>query len=130
MRNGDAVISFNYDVLIDEALSRLGNGKWKADCGYDLKLVDGVDEWPAASTHGAFPRKEYVRLLKPHGSLHWVLVNQAEERLRLESDAYAQRPAKGNIFRRLGTRPSWVSGHGNRSGRRPAPCFSERAASL
>jgi hypothetical protein len=37
-------------------------------------------------------------LLKPHGSLHWALVNQAEERLRLESDAYAQRPAKGNII--------------------------------
>lgn len=98
MRNGDAVISFNYDVLIDEALSRLGDGKWKADCGYGLKLIDGVDEWSAASTPGAFPRKEYVRLLKPHGSLHWVLVNQAEERLRLESDAYAQRPAKGNII--------------------------------
>jgi hypothetical protein len=98
LRNGDAVISFNYDVLIDEALSRLGRGKWKADCGYGLKLVDGVDSWSAAPTPGPFPRKEYVRLLKPHGSLHWAVLDKTEKRLRLETDAYAERPAKGNII--------------------------------
>jgi hypothetical protein len=98
LRNGDTVINFNYDVLMDEALSRLGAGRWKADCGYGLKLVDGVDAWSAASTPGAFPRKKFLRLLKPHGSLHWAGIDRDRQRLRLEADAYAQRPAKGNII--------------------------------
>lgn len=99
LRKGDAVISFNYDVLIDEALARLSEGIWKADRGYGIKLVEGAGKWSAGAKPGAFPRKEYLRLLKPHGSLHWSVEGQPDARsLRLESDAYRQRTARGNII--------------------------------
>jgi SIR2-like domain len=98
LRKGDAVVSFNYDTVIDEALSRLADGIWKADRGYGFKIVDGTTEWSAASKPGAFPRKEYLRLLKPHGSLHWVDVDPSEKKLRLESDAYGQPTARGSII--------------------------------
>jgi hypothetical protein len=85
-------------VLIDEALTRLAKGIWKADPGYGVRVLGGGPEWSAPPTPGAFPRKEYLRLLKPHGSLNWSLADSDARRLRLESDAYARRVARGNII--------------------------------
>jgi hypothetical protein len=98
LRKGDTVISFNYDVLIDEALTRLAKGIWSADPGYGVRGLEGAAQWSAPPTPGAFPRKEYLRLLKPHGSLNWSLVDATSKHLRLENDAYARRIARGNII--------------------------------
>lgn len=98
LRKGDTVVSFNYDVLMDEALTRLGKGIWKADPGYGISIQQGAEQWSAPPKPGAFPRKEFLRLLKPHGSLNWSLVDAATKRLRLSEDAYAERIAKGNII--------------------------------
>jgi hypothetical protein len=97
LRKEDTVISFNYDVLIDEALTRLGKGIWKASPGYGVKVTRGSESWSAPSTPGPFP-KEHLRLLKPHGSLNWDLADHDEKKLRLVSDAYAQRAIRGNII--------------------------------
>ncbi|MGC1853342.1 MAG: hypothetical protein WA687_12970 [Solirubrobacterales bacterium] len=92
LRKGDAVISFNYDVLIDEALARLSKGIWKADRGYGVRLTEGVEKWSAEPTR-SFAYKEFLRLLKPHGSLHWVIRSGGKERsLRLRGDAYWSSP--------------------------------------
>jgi hypothetical protein len=98
LRKGDTVINFNYDVLMDEALTRLAAGIWKADPGYGIRVAEGVEKWSAPRSPGAFPRKEFLRLLKLHGSLNWHLIDPSEKRLRLEEDAYGQRPARGNII--------------------------------
>lgn len=98
LRKEDAVISFNYDVLIDEALSRLANGIWLADRGYGFKIKDGISSWSANSTPGASPTKTYLRLLKPHGSLHWADIDVVKKRLRLDTDAYGSRGERDNII--------------------------------
>jgi hypothetical protein len=98
MRKGDTIISFNYDVLIDEALTRLAQGIWKADPGYGISIADGAAGWSAPRSPGAFPRKEYLRLLKPHGSLNWLLEQDGDSRLRLTDDAYGILAARGNII--------------------------------
>jgi hypothetical protein len=98
LRRGDAVISFNYDVLIDEALARLATGRWKADRGYGFSIQEGTEAWSGESSRGKFPYKSYVRLLKPHGSLHWVIADRQRKQLRLDPDAYGQRSARGNII--------------------------------
>ncbi|HWC47409.1 MAG TPA: SIR2 family protein [Solirubrobacterales bacterium] len=98
MRKGDTIISFNYDVLIDEALTRLAAGIWKADPGYGVSIADGSSGWSAQRKPGAFPRKEYLRLLKPHGSLNWQLEQNGDPSLRLTDDPYGAVAAKGNII--------------------------------
>lgn len=68
---GDAVASFNYDLLIDRALRN--TGRWFADDGYGLafhrigaRLASDVSWRPPKAT------ASYVKLWKPHGSLNWL----------------------------------------------------------
>jgi hypothetical protein len=97
LRKEDTVGSFNYDVLMDEALAQIAKGVWKADRGYGVSVGEGVDRWPAPPTPGPFPH-DYLRLLKPHGSLNWSLRKEDRKLLSLNEDAYGQRKARGNII--------------------------------
>jgi polyhydroxyalkanoate synthesis regulator phasin len=98
LRKGDAVVSFNYDTVIDDALRRWSDGIWLADRGYGFKIKEGTAEWSAGRTPGPLPQKQYLRLLKPHGSLHWTAVDHEGKSLRLASDPYAQHSARDNII--------------------------------
>lgn len=98
LRNEDTVISFNYDVLIDEALTRLSTGIWKAYPGYGISISAGADEWSAARKRGAFASKNYLRLLKPHGSLHWSLQDAEAKRLELRGEPYGAEAVRDNII--------------------------------
>jgi len=97
LRAGDAVVSFNYDTLIDSSLRRWSKGVWTADGGYGVKAISGVNEWSAAPTPGPIP-KEPLRLLKPHGSLHWTNLDPENECLDLHPHPFGQRPAKANVI--------------------------------
>jgi hypothetical protein len=97
LRAGDAVVSFNYDALIDSSVTRWARGIWSGGGGYGFNVDKGAGTWTAPSTPGPFP-KEYLRLLKPHGSLHWSNVREGDELLDLRADAYAQRAAKTNVI--------------------------------
>src|SRR5205807_8637598 len=44
LRNGDSLISFNYDAVIDDSIRRLSPGIWKADRGYGFK-IKGAHDW-------------------------------------------------------------------------------------
>ena len=97
LRKGDAVISFNYDTLIDDALRRHASGIWDASCGYTVDVAEGALQWSASKTPGPFTR-DYIRLLKPHGSLHWTKLNQERGQLSLHGSPYAQRAARRNVI--------------------------------
>jgi hypothetical protein len=97
VRSGDAIVSFNYDTLIDRALTKWARGIWDASCGYGFDITEGAPAWTAPSTPGPFPR-EYLRLLKPHGSLHWSNVDTDNETLQLRESAYGQRSVKTNVI--------------------------------
>ena len=97
LTNSDAIISFNYDCLIDNALKVHGDGKWDARYGYHLPLPLGRDKksigerwWnpdrPAAS-------RESIGLLKLHGSVHFSKVN--EKLFQLKQRPYTRQ--KGNL---------------------------------
>ena len=96
LRSGDAVISFNYDALIDDSLRRYARGIWDAGKGYGFRIATGADEWTAAPRPGPFPQ-EYLRLLKPHGSLHWE-VDTSTRSIALRSKPYVQKAAKTNVI--------------------------------
>jgi hypothetical protein len=100
LRKGDAVISFNYDTLIDDAIRRWSTGIWKADRGYGFRIkpADGANRWTAEKPRGPFPQKNYLRLLKPHGSLHWEGVDPATKHMCLLSTPYSRHTAKGSII--------------------------------
>jgi hypothetical protein len=97
LRKEDAVVSFNYDTLIDEALRRATIGIWNARVGYGVRVESGHREWSAPPTRGPFT-SDYVRLLKPHGSLHWTRVDPKRQRLDLHPEPYGQRPARENVI--------------------------------
>ena len=97
LRKGDALISFNYDALIDESVRQWSAGIWKADRGYGFKIKDGAADWSAPNTPGPFP-SDYLRLLKPHGSLHWSIGDAAQKQLALRQAAYEGATAQGNII--------------------------------
>lgn len=83
----DTFISFNYDCLLDRALARHAGRRWRPADGYIYPVTGGIEGW-ADHTGLGRPFKKTVRLLKPHGSLNWVLENEA---LSLRPDEYSAR---------------------------------------
>ena len=71
----DAIISFNYDCLVDHTLQTYGEGRWNARYGYCLPLRPGAGSRLAGEQawNPSHPpsRHETIRLLKLHGSLHF-----------------------------------------------------------
>ena len=66
MKAGDVVISFNYDILIDNALFNLGK---MTDSGYKVNFfkVNQDGQWMRLDE-----KLSEITLLKLHGSLNWV----------------------------------------------------------
>lgn len=80
LQPGDAIISFNYDCMIDDALRRHGANKWNAHHGYGFKLgprgtdLQGDDYWSPKDLNGvstASDKASTIRVHKLHGSLHF-----------------------------------------------------------
>ena len=63
---GDAVLSFNYDLLMDNALANAGK---LTDSGYMVNFQKSLsyDEWTRSDE-----QKSEVTLLKLHGSMNWL----------------------------------------------------------
>jgi phage FluMu protein Com len=66
MHSGDIVLSFNYDILMDNALFSLGK---MTDSGYKMNFskVNQYGQWTSSDET---PSK--VTLFKLHGSLNWI----------------------------------------------------------
>jgi hypothetical protein len=71
-------VSFNYDLFLDRAIS-LSCPVWHWHCGYGFEIPyfvtadpddHGVDASEVPATHNC---SSDIRILKPHGSLHWLL---------------------------------------------------------
>lgn len=75
----DAILSFNYDCLVDHMLKVGGSGKWNARHGYgfDLgergRLMQGDEPWQSVSPAS---KKATIRLYKLHGSLHFQITEK------------------------------------------------------
>lgn len=67
LAQGDTVISFNYDLLMDTAME-LKSPYWEPSSGYGLPASAG-----AAGGTGATCPGSKVFLLKPHGSFNWAI---------------------------------------------------------
>ena len=64
---GDAVISLNYDLIVDSSIKRLK--KWSEVNGYGFWSLGTIDGKSNIDTFA--PHEEDILLLKPHGSLNW-----------------------------------------------------------
>lgn len=99
LKASDAIISFNYDCLIDYALKQHGKGKWNARYGYGLPMpkgkgshIKGEKQWTHNGTRK--PNKNRtVRLLKLHGSIHFL--SQAKGLFSLKQRPYTRQ--HGNL---------------------------------
>jgi SIR2-like domain len=68
----DAVLSFNYDTLMDRALRLQGQNRWVPQTGYGFDMRKIGAQW-VPPPHPGPPVQHPVFLLKPHGSLNWEL---------------------------------------------------------
>jgi hypothetical protein len=72
LRPRDTVISFNYDCVIDDALRRIGGGRWSARYGYTFpKEFPPRSFEPWNANPAPTSPEETIYLLKLHGSLNW-----------------------------------------------------------
>lgn len=100
LRATDAVISLNYDCVIDTALSRHAGFRFDpARGGYGLPVAQGVENWKRIG-RGRRPQGS-ILLLKLHGSLNWASPNVD---LVLREDPY-QPVADGVIAPPLTNKP-------------------------
>lgn len=88
LRPRDTVISFNYDCLIDRALQQEGLRRWKPAESYGFPINEGLNLWDHAPVRGPSTVNP-IRLLKPHGSLNWV-IDSANESVRLTEPYLAE----------------------------------------
>jgi hypothetical protein len=67
---GDAVVSLNYDCVMDDALRTHAGFRFDPERGgYGLEVAEGANDW---RRHGKGKRaKGSIQLLKLHGSLNW-----------------------------------------------------------
>lgn len=88
LRPGDALISFNYDCVIDAALATHATayGRWDPSRGYGVPISVGVQYWGGTP---AVHQERPIRLLKPHGSLNWQISDaRVRAPMSLREDPY------------------------------------------
>jgi len=90
----DAVISFNYDCLIDHTLRQVAGSKWDPSRGYGFPIASGAADWRTQSGRGR-PPKGTIQLLKLHGSLNW---HWQADALHLHQNAYRSRPNPDDLM--------------------------------
>jgi len=89
--NCHTFVSFNYDLILDRATHKAARDRFDQECwhpstGYGFRINYLIDEVPAPARNGAqsYPKaKEYpsmpcinVEILKPHGSLNWLVPHE------------------------------------------------------
>ena len=121
----DAIMSFNYDWVIDDALKMYGQGKWNPRQGYGVhvyargKKAAGTQYWSCNENLAAVTAPS-LKLLKMHGSMNWFEVpsdkrDDENARLQLRKRWWHQRgnlkfeiaapewnkPTRNGIYRRI-----------------------------
>jgi hypothetical protein len=86
LEQGDAVVSFNYDCLMDLALKSKSAKKWNAEYGYGFKISQGHKAWHTHAGKGRAAKELSILLLKMHGSLNWD--RTVEKSVKLRSEPY------------------------------------------
>jgi len=67
----DAVVTFNYDCLMDDALRRKAGRGWDPKISYGFEIQEAAaTEWRPQTPKGR-PARTPIALLKLHGSLNW-----------------------------------------------------------
>ncbi len=91
IENGGNIISFNWDILFEEAM--ITTGKWTPQNGYGISFNDIIYKNEEDKAQGILPEVNSSNLvLKPHGSINWyskddqinkqILFIQLKSRLR------------------------------------------------
>lgn len=97
----DAVISLNYDCLMDAALKTHGGRRWDPTVGYGLRIKRGAPAWRnwGPGRTATTP----IRLLKLHGSLNWR--EKRGQSLLASTSPYERASAKGVVVPPLARKP-------------------------
>lgn len=82
LRDGDTVVTFNYDLVIEEAFS--SGARWTPANGYGSSVQGKSFSWCRRWLERVQPRESRnpLLLLKLHGSLNWTLYRDGTIRLK------------------------------------------------
>jgi hypothetical protein len=104
LKRGDTVISFNYDLIAESSLSRLG--KWSEFNGYGFycpevleknysaeKIINNIlydiEKYWDNDNYKFEENLSEIILLKPHGSINWLLNNGSRVKDNIGFDSHA-----------------------------------------
>jgi len=84
-RSRHTFVSFNYDLVLEHALEAAG-ASWSAKAGYGVRFAWAILEDPSEGAGApvvplAGTAASNIRVLKPHGSLNWLLPSDGRTRL-------------------------------------------------
>ena len=86
IKKGDTIITFNYDLLLEQGLLR--KGLWNPEDGYCLGEVEGEEKKLLANLN-----QSEVKILKMHGSVSWESPTLLNNNIRiLLKDPYEDLP--------------------------------------
>jgi len=93
LQQGDHVISFNYECVLDYALKAKGDGKWNARYGYGFNLgprgvnLRGDDAWQPSMPAS---KSDTIQVHKLHGSLHFQFAGPEARQIALKQRPYTK----------------------------------------
>jgi hypothetical protein len=113
LSRGDAIISFNYDCLMDDALRRCSGAEWNADHGYCFsKPWKGeMAPWQSKDKRNGRLSHNSIKLLKLHGSLNWRFDGG---KVHLREQPYSTKPKRSKdelippVSNKTGTLSDWL----------------------
>ena len=138
--NCHTFINFNYDLILDRAVQRgardrFGHQCWVPSTGYGFPIELLVSEEPAPSRNGATPYEAHphpqmpcinVEILKPHGSLNWLVPHEDSHKVVEYGVAFRHGPVSvpltrsgevdywrsyGSCDNLTSARPNWAAWH-------------------
>ncbi len=107
MKQGDVIVTFNYDLVIEESFVKSNHQHWNPRYGYGVEVSHGLDSAWARRWINSLPkhkRKDYrfpksnLILLKLHGSLNWRI--NKYKRIILKPYPFLVSTSKGHHPRR------------------------------
>jgi hypothetical protein len=95
LKNGDCIIDFNYDLIMDSSL--INNTHWSEFDGYGFNCYDFLEE-NKIDYDEQKNKKSFIKLLKLHGSINWKISKSHYKLLDNKENVFHYKSFREKLF--------------------------------